>query len=250
MDTDLWVLLLVGLAAGIADATTGGGSMLQIPALFALAGPGAVAPVMAVNKASAAVGNVVSYVRFARLPDVARPDRRTVAVSLVTAVPMVCLGAWLAGQMDTSQFRPYLVGALLVVLVYVVAVQPRLTPTRSRAATPLALAVLTAALGFYDGFLGPATGSVLILVMQWYLGAQLRTGLASAKLVQLILNGTGALVFGLLAPPPLLPVLALAVGNAFGGWLGSGVVSRVDDRLLRLFLVVGVLGSVAWTLVR
>ena len=120
MDTDLWVLLLVGLAAGIADATTGGGGMLQIPALFALAGPGAVAPVMAVNKASAAVGNVVSYVRFARLPDVARPDRRTVAVSLVTAVPMVCLGAWLAGQMDTSQLRPYLVGALLVVLVQII----------------------------------------------------------------------------------------------------------------------------------
>lgn len=35
----LLILLLIGTAAGIVDATTGGGGMIQIPALFAFAGP-------------------------------------------------------------------------------------------------------------------------------------------------------------------------------------------------------------------
>lgn len=256
-DAGLWLALLallaVGVGAGIVDATTGGGGMLQIPALFALAGPGAgaVAPIMALNKVSAAVGNAVSFTRFRRTEGVASPDRRTTAVALGAGLPGVIAGVWLASRLDTDQFTPLLVASLVVVLAYVLLIQPRVrVPERAGAPTAGVLAGMAGGvivLGFYDGLLGPATGSILILVMQFVLGAGLRTGLATAKLVQLLFNLTGAISYALVAMPALAAVVALSAGNAVGGWLGTRIVARIDDRVLRLLVAAGVAGAIVLT---
>lgn len=251
----LAVLLAIGIAAGIVDATTGGGGMIQIPALFALAGPNAmaVAPIMALNKVSAATGNVVSFWRFRASPEVSSPERNTLLVALVTGLPGVVAGVWLATKLDTEQFTPLLLAALAVVLLYVLFIQPRITiPQRTVAPggrTLMLLGAVALGLGFYDGLLGPATGSILILVMQWVLGSGLRAGLATAKSVQLLFNLIGAVAYTVAALPSLAAVIALAGGNAIGGALGSTLVMRMSDRLLRLLVGCGVAGAMVMTLV-
>lgn len=249
----LLVLLAIGTAAGIVDATTGGGGMIQIPALFAFAGPqaSAVAPIMALNKVSAAVGNAVSFNKFRQTEGVASPDARTTVAALAGGLPGVIAGVWLASRLNTDQFTPLLVASLAVVLAYVLFFQPRIkVPPRTGAPTAGLLAGLacgTLLLGFYDGLLGPATGSILILIMQFVLGAGLRAGLATAKLVQLLFNFTAAVAYALVAMPALVAVVALSLGNAVGGWLGTKIVARIDDRVLRLLVAAGVAGSIALT---
>lgn len=249
----LLILLLIGTAAGIVDATTGGGGMIQIPALFAFAGPNAsaVAPIMALNKVSAAVGNAVSFSRFRQTEGVASPDTRTALAALGGGLPGVLIGVWLASRMNTDQFTPLLVASLAVVLAYVLFIQPRIK-VAPRTGAPTAgllggLACGTLLLGFYDGLLGPATGSMLILVMQFVLGAGLRAGLATAKLVQFLFNLTAAIAYAFIAMPALGAVVALSAGNAIGGWVGTKIVARIDDRVLRLLVAVGVAGSIALT---
>ena len=246
--TALAILLAIGIAAGIVDATTGGGGMVQIPALFALTGPAvvAIAPIMALNKVSAAAGNAVSFVRFRASPDVASPDGRTMAVALGAGLPGAVTGVWLATKLDTEQFTPLLVAALVVVLGYVLFIQPRVrVPERS--GPPKGTTLVALGLGFYDGLLGPATGSILILVMQWVLGSGLRTGLATAKVVQLLFNFTGAVAYALVALPSLAAVVVLAAGNMAGGWLGSRLVIVMSDSLLRILVALGVAGAIALT---
>ncbi|MEJ6018626.1 sulfite exporter TauE/SafE family protein [Corynebacterium sp. H113] len=254
----LVLLLLAGIGAGIADATTGGGGVVQIPILFSVASGAPVAPTMALNKASAAAGNLVSYLRFRRAPGVAHLDTRAAAVACAVGIPLASAGVLLASRLSTAVFTPLIAITMVAVLFYIVAVQPRLvrkqqaTIEAGEAPSPnlIVFALIVSAVAFYDGFLGPATGSFLILIIQYVLSVSLGRALATAKFIQLILNTTGAVAYWLISPPSLALVLLLALGNAVGGWFGSKWVVRFSDSTIRACLVVGVIASLVLMLGR
>ena len=112
-DPEVVVLLL--LAAGFAgwvDAVSGGGGLVQLPALL-IALPGASpAAVLATNKLSSICGTSAAALTYHRR---VRPDLRTALPMAGFALVGSALGALLASQLPRSVFTP-------VVLVLLVAV--------------------------------------------------------------------------------------------------------------------------------
>ena len=95
------------------------------------------------------------------------------------------------------------------------------------------------AIGFYDGFFGPGTGSFLIFLFIRFFGFDFLHASAAAKIVNVATNLAAIAYF---APNGYyLPVLAvvMAIGNVGGSFLGTHLALRHGSGFVRkVFLIV------------
>jgi uncharacterized membrane protein YfcA len=232
------LVVLAGFAAGWVDAVVGGGGLLQLPALLMVPG---ITPVqaLATNKMGSIFGTTTSAVTYFRR---ARPDLRTALPMAGIALAGSFGGAFLAASLPASVFKPIIVFALVAVALFT-AFRPTVgTLTRLRHSghrhygTAAAIGLL---IGFYDGLIGPGTGSFLIIAMVTLLGYSFLAASAKAKIVNMATN-FGALLF-FLPHGSLLWGLGLLLGlaNMAGGYLGSRMAISAGSRFIRIvFLVV------------
>ena len=233
----LW-LALAGFAAGYVDAVVGGGGLIQLPALL-LGLPGATPlEVLGTNKLASICGTTVSSATYYRR---VRPDPRTFLPLMALAfVGSVC-GALVATQIPKSAFEPIVLVVLIVVGAYVL-LKPKLgeaTALRWSGHRHLAAAMVTGlAIGFYDGALGPGTGSFFVFTLVGLLGYSFLEASAKARLANWTTN-LGALVVFVPAGAVLWKVgLVMGATNLLGGYLGARTAIARGSRFVRVFFIV------------
>lgn len=219
MTPDLPIALLVILGigsfiAGLVDAVVGGGGLVQIPLLFA-AFPGASPAVLfGTNKLASVVGTSSAAIQYAR----------RIAVPWRLALPSAgaaLLGSWF-GAKSVSHFSPELVRPLVLILLVSVAIYTFMRKDFGKLARPsphthrVQVAIICAiglALGFYDGFFGPGTGSFLIFLFIRFLGQDFLQASVTAKIVNVATN---------------LAAIAFFVGHGSVLWLAAGVMASCN----------------------
>jgi len=97
---------------------------------------------------------------------------------------------------------------------------------------------LCAALGFYDGFLGPGTGSFFILAFTLLLGMDPVRASGTTKLFNLASNLASLAVFALHGKVILALGIPLALANIAGNLLGSTLAIRRGAGLVQAVLLV------------
>ncbi|UDY22970.1 TSUP family transporter [Nocardioides sp. Kera G14] len=239
-DVSLTALLLLGLAAlvaGYIDAVVGGGGLIQLPALL-VAFPG-VAPIhlLATNKLSSICGTSAAAVTYARK---VRPDLRTSIALVLCAFGGSAAGSAVASHVPRDVFDPIVLVALVLVGAWVVA-RPTLgghTALRWHGWPELvALAIIGAVIGFYDGALGPGTGSFLTIALVGIVGHSFLGATARAKLANWATNFASLCVF--VPQGAVMWRLGLVMGacNLLGGWLGARTALRVGTGFVRVVFV-------------
>ena len=94
-------------------------------------------------------------------------------------------------------------------------------------------------IGFYDGLIGPGTGSFLILILVAVLGFAFLNASAMAKVINLCTNLGAILVFGLDGSILWKVGLVLAVANVAGGLIGATLAIRGGSTFVRkIFLFI------------
>lgn len=245
------VLALCAFAAlaGWIDAVSGGGGLVQLPALLVLL-PGATpAQVLATNKLSSAAGTAVAAATFARR---VRPDMRTALPMAAAALVGSALGALCAYLVPKSAFRPLVIVLVLLVGAYTLF-KPQIGQVQALRYVGRKHYVMAGAaaltIGFYDGIFGPGTGSFLVFAMVALLGYDFIQASAKARIVNLATN-LGALAVFVVQGAPLYRVgLLMAVCNIVGGRLGAvTAISRGSGFVRLVFLVVvgGLLVRLGW----
>ncbi len=232
------LVVIAGLAAGWVDAVVGGGGLLQLPALLLVPG---ITPVqaLATNKMGSIFGTTTSAVTYYRR---AHPDLRTAIPMALIALGGSFGGAVLAASLPSSVFKPVIVVALIAVAVFT-ALKPTvgtLTQLKHTGRRHYGTAgAIGAVIGFYDGLIGPGTGSFLIIAMVTLLGYNFLGASAKAKIVNMATN-FGALMFFLPHGSILWGLgLLLGVANMVGGYVGSRMAITRGSRFIRIiFLVV------------
>jgi uncharacterized membrane protein YfcA len=237
----LTVLLLLALAAvtaGFVDAVVGGGGLVQLPAL--LLGLPAASPVeiLATNKLGSVCGTSVSSATYYRR---IRPDPRTFGPLMLAAFVGSVLGAVVAIRIPAEAFEPIVLVALVVVGAYVLLKPDLGSETALRFAGHRHLATAVAAglaIGFYDGVLGPGTGSFLVIAMVGLLGYSFLEGSAKARLANWATNVAALCVF--VPQGAVLWKVGLVMGacNLAGGYLGARVAVSKGSRFVRIFFIV------------
>jgi len=241
---ELSTVLLLGLAAmsaGFVDAVVGGGGLIQLPALL-LGLPGyAPVHVLATNKMASICGTTTSAATYYRR---VRPDPKTFVPLMVLAFLGSAGGAELATHIAEEAFKPIVLVALVVIGAWV-WFRPTLggeTLLRHGPRRHLVTAmVIGAAIGFYDGALGPGTGSFFVIALVGLLGYSFLESSAKSKMANAATNLAALVVF--IPQGAVLWRLALVMGacNIVGGYLGARLAVARGAAFVRVFflLVVG-----------
>ncbi|RBY83354.1 TSUP family transporter [Blastococcus sp. TF02A-26] len=234
----LALLLIAAFAAGWIDAVVGGGGLLQLPALLLVPG---ISPVqaLATNKLSSVFGTTTSAVTYGRR---VRPDLRTALPMAGVALLSSAAGASVAALLPAEVIKPVIVVALVGIGLFTL-LRPSLgevTALRHSGRRHHGTAVgIGAVIGFYDGVLGPGTGSFLVFAMVSLLGYDFLNASAKAKIVNVATNLGALLVF--VPHGSVFWGLGLLMGaaNVLGGYLGSRTATARGSRFIRIaFLVV------------
>ena len=235
------VLLLCAFAflAGGLDAVVGGGGLIQLPALLVVLPQAPVVALLGTNKLASVVGTASAAVTYQRR---VRVDRRTAAWMAGTAFVGSGLGALLATRVDGDVLKPVVLVALVLVLVYTIR-SPALGEVellRLRARGQRAVAVVGGgAIGFYDGFVGPGTGSFLVFLLVGVVGLSFLHASATAKVVNTMTNLAALALFA--AGGHVLWALgaAMALANLAGSQVGARLaIARGSAWVRTVFVVV------------
>jgi uncharacterized membrane protein YfcA len=105
-------------------------------------------------------------------------------------------------------------------------------PTSARTSLRIA-AVAALVIGFYDGLIGPGTGSFLVLTLVAVFGFAFLSASAIAKVVNVATNFGAILIFGLNGEILWKVGLTLAIANVAGGFLGAHLALRGGSNLVR-----------------
>lgn len=232
------LLVLAGFVAGWVDAVVGGGGLVQLPALLLVPGMGPV-QALATNKLAGIMGTSVSAVTYYRR---VQPGLRTAGPMALVALGGAGGGAALATALPPGVFRPIILVALVLVAVYTVA-RPsvgRATHLRWTGRRHLGAAlVLGAVIGFYDGLLGPGTGTFLVIALVAVLGYAFLEASAQAKIVNAATNLGALVVFSLQGAPLWKLGLVVGAANIAGSYLGARMaVARGSTFVRAIFILV------------
>ncbi|MEZ5091981.1 TSUP family transporter [Nocardioides sp.] len=224
-------LVAAALMAGFVDAVVGGGGLVQLPALVVGLPSAAPVQILATNKLASICGTSVAAGTYYRR---VRPDPRTFGPLMALAFVGSLAGAAVASRIPREAFEPIVVVALVVVGV-VVVLRPELgerTALRFQGRRHVAAAMATGAvIGFYDGALGPGTGSFLVFALVGLLGYAFVEASAKARLANWATNLAALCVFVPQGAVLWKVGLAMGAANLVGGYLGAhGGRARVAVR--------------------
>lgn len=240
-DVSLWILLaliLASLLAGWVDAVVGGGGLIQLPALLLLL-PGA-APVhlLATNKMASICGTTTSALTYAKH---IRPDPRTAIPLALAAFAGSAGGAVVASFISKELFTPIILVVLVVVGAWTL-LKPsmgQVQKMRFSGRTHVGAAgVIGAVIGFYDGALGPGTGSFLVVGLVAICGYAFVEASGLSKIANVATNLAALAVF--IPQGAVMWKIALAMGaaNILGGYLGARSAVRLGPAFVRIVLLV------------
>jgi len=237
MHFDLLTLValgVVGVVAGFVDAIAGGGGLITVPALLTAGLPPVAA--FATNKVQSAVGTSIAAVTYWRRGFV---DLGAIGPAIVATFIGAFLGALAVKQIDVGVLN-YIVPVALILIAIYFSFAPRLTDADSHARLSFAIfvPVMGCIVGFYDGLLGPGTGSFLTLGFIALFGLGVTRAAANTKFLNLASN-IGALALFIPSADVVWPVaLCMALGQLVGGYLGALTGIRFGARLIKPLVVV------------
>ncbi|MFL6733914.1 MAG: TSUP family transporter [Sphingomicrobium sp.] len=234
------VLTAVAFCTGFIDAIAGGGGLIMVPALLFAGVP----PIHALgtNKLQSMCGTSVACFNFARKGLIEwHKHRSTVLVVFLGA----CAGVILV-QAVGSKSMGLIIPILLMAVSLYVLLSPRMTDEDAHhRVSHNGYLPIAGAIGFYDGFFGPGTGSFFSSTLVGLRGFGLTRATALTKLLNLTSNVASVIFFAIGGKILWLLGFCMAIGAMAGGWLGSHSAMRFGAKLIRPMLVLLSLGLTA-----
>lgn len=229
----LLFLAFAAFAAGMIDAIAGGGGLVQLPALMIGLAKYETVVILGTNKVPSIFGTSASALTYRRN---IKTDSKLLATMALPAFFGSMGGASLASHIPTEVLKPLVVVLLIAVLVYTWK-RPQLGQIEAlRHSEPLRLKIAASAaliIGFYDGLIGPGTGSFLVLTLVAVLGFAFLSASAIAKVVNVATNLGAIIIFGLNGEIIWKIGLTLAIANIAGGLIGARIALRGGSNLVR-----------------
>lgn len=235
------VLFLTGMFAGLVDSIAGGGGLITLPVLLGLGMPPQYA--LGTNKLQSSFGSASAMAHFAHAGVISLKE------SLAGVVWTACgaaLGAYTVQLLDPGFLRRVIPYLLLVIALYTI-LSPRLGyedvhPRLERKVFYLFFGLL---LGFYDGFLGPGTGSFWVIALMLGLGHNMKKATGYTKLMNFISNIVSLVVFVAGGHVYYGAGLVMGVGQAVGARVGSRLVLAKGARFVRPIFIAAVFAVTA-----
>ena len=228
--TFLIVCPLVFLA-GFVDAVAGGGGLISLPAYLLAGVP--VHNAVATNKLSSATGTLISTVRLCK-------NKFVDWILVLPCIPMALLGSSIGAHLaliaSDKLLRYMLIPVLPVVAFYVL--RKKNMDEIARKKQILLCAVCSLAVGCYDGFYGPGTGTFLLLLFTGLGKMSVAKASGTMKVTNLSSNVAALVVFLLSGKIVIMLGIAASVFSIAGHYTGAGMVMKNGSRIIRPIILI------------
>lgn len=240
-----WMIVCVmAFAAGFIDSIVGGGGLVQTPVLLLSFPHTRVANLLGTTKIPSFCGTATAAWFYSQRVKI---QWRLVGFIALAAFAAALLGSHLVTQIHNDVIKPVILVVLVIVAIYTYTKKDLgINPGKNKVATDSLWKGIICGLllGFYDGFIGPGTGSFLVLVFIALLNEDFLHANAHAKFINLSTNlasiiyfaGTGHIFFKLAIP--------MAVCNMLGGFTGSKLALLKGNKFIRVFFLLIVCGII------
>ena len=230
----LLFIMAGGFLSGFVDSIAGGGGLISLPVLLAAGLPPHLA--IGTNKFSATFGAVMSAWQFWRAGKVDMGLlKRILPGTFVGAV----LGCLVMLYLPSEWLQPIIIVALIAAAAFVFT-QRQLgavsTYSGNTRGNVLAALVMALAIGFYDGFIGPGTGTFLIVGFATF-GFDFVTAAGNAKILNLMSNVTSFVLLIWWGQILYVYGIAMAVCIFTGAFFGSRLAIRRGTGFVRLVML-------------
>lgn len=244
METYIIILLCVAaFFAGFVDAIVGGGGLIQTPVALILLPNMSVASVIGSLKIPAFSGTSFASYQYLKKVDI---NWKLLFIMAIVAFCSAFLGSHLLTLTSNDFMKPLLLVILILIAIYTFAKktfgqhQEKGFSERKQLVLALAISVV---IGFYDGFIGPGTGSFLVLAFVSVLGFDFLHASANAKMVNLATNFGSICLFVLKGKIIWAIAIPMAICNALGGFIGAKLAIKKGNGFIRVFFLVVVIGT-------
>ena len=234
---ELLIVSLASLLAGFVDSIVGGGGLILVPALFATFPGAPPATLLGTNKGASVGGTAFAAWQYSR-----RVEMRWASLLPAAGAGFVAsfAGAWLVTVVSADFLRKLLPLVLLAVLIYTLYKKDlgQTHAPRFSGAQEVWMAVaIGAAIGFYDGFFGPGTGSFLVFLLVRVLGYDFLSASASAKFINTATNVAALVLFVSKGHIWWHFVFAMALANVVGSLLGTRLALKHGTGFVRVVFI-------------
>ncbi len=227
----LIVCPLVGIA-GFVDSIAGGGGLISLPAYLISGLP--VHTCIATNKLSSSMGTTVATAKYALSGYI---DWHLGVFCAAASLAGASLGANIALLISESLFRILMLIILPMTALYVLRKKDLFSGENRRELSfwhSVALSSIIAfALGLYDGFYGPGTGTFLILLLTRFAHMDLHRANGITKVINLSSNVASLAVYLINGQVLLLLGLCAGLFSILGNYLGSRCFTKKGAAIAR-----------------
>lgn len=250
---ELILLCTVAFCAGFVDAIVGGGGLLQTPATLLILPHYPVASIFGTTKIPSLAGTSVAAYKYAKQ---VKLNYKVLIACVLAAFFAALLGAYCVSLIDNAVIKPVILCILIAVAIYTFF--NKQFGIQQHKAHSVKKQVLLAALfgfiiGFYDGLIGPGTGSFLILVFVAVLGFDFIGASAHAKIVNIATNVAALIYFGSTGHVLFEYAIPMAIFNVAGSYFGAKLALLKGNKFVRIFFLIVVFGTIlrfAWDVLK
>ncbi len=222
-------LFVAAFFASTIDAIAGGGGLILLPSLLGVG----IAPATALgtNRLQSTVGEVVAAFRFHRGGHI---QIKELWLGFMLTAIAAAGGSLSIMALQPEHLMKILSFVLLAIFIFFIF-SPSLKDEQIRQRVkPVTFYVCVGmAIGFYNGFLGPGTGSMWILALMYFMGLPMNKAVMQAKPFNTVGNIASLICFGLQGHIAYWTLLIMAPGQILGASLGSQLVMKHGTRLVR-----------------
>ena len=224
------ILYGVGCLAGFMNVMAGGGSTLSLPALIFLGLDGAVAN--GTNRVAIFIQNIAAVSSFHQENSY---DFKSILKMALWTLPGAVLGAFVAVRISNDLFR-ILLGVVIIGVIISMAVPRRLQARNLPPKHPKLIYPALFLLGLYGGFIQIGIGFLFMAAFTHILRMDLIRVNMHKVFIIFIYTFPALLVF-YFTDNIFLPFgIALAAGNATGGWWAAKMTIKRGEGAIRVVL--------------
>ena len=226
----LCLLILAFFVAGFIDAIAGGAGLVLVPS-FILAGlPPQIA--LGQEKLVSTLGTLSAIFNFIK-------SKKIIWNFALIGVPIALLGAY-AGARAILFLDENMVGKIIATFMPFGLFFSFLPKKQSASECEISgfrrvfiFPLMAFVIGFYDGFFGPGTGSLLILALHYVMKLNLTSASATSKIFNLASNIGAFVAFAIAGKMLFLIGVPMIVASVVGNFIGSHLAINKGDVFIR-----------------
>ncbi len=235
------ILIFASFVAGFLDAVAGGAGLILVPAFILTRMPPQLA--LGQEKLVSTLGTfsaIYNYFKGAKI----------IWKIVIYGIPTALIGAYIGGKVILS-IDESIVGKIIFFLIPIgllFSFIPKQSKNDgvyqpSQRDIHIILPLVCLVVGFYDGFFGPGTGSILILTLHFLIRMPLLESSATSKIFNLASNIGTFTAFFIAGKMAFIIGIPLVLASISGNYLGSHLTLKSGDKIIKplIFTAIAIL---------